>query len=69
MSTHKVGDLLYGPMTGLGMIIRIDSEDNNGGYPYVVEWYTDKYSTTVLPSYHYHAEIEYYKKCLVAEQQ
>jgi len=66
MSNHKVGDLVYGSMTGLGMIIRIDS-GNNGGYPYVVEWYDLVKSDITIPSYHNDSEIEYFKKCL-AEQ-
>jgi hypothetical protein len=53
-------------MTGLGMIIRIDS-GNNGGYPYVVEWYDLVKSDITIPSYHNDSEIEYFKKCL-AEQ-
>jgi hypothetical protein len=67
MLNHKVGDLVYGSMTGLGMIIRIDS-GNNGGYPYVVEWYDLVKSDITIPSYHDNKEIEYFKKYLELQQ-
>ena len=58
---HKVGDLVYDPTIGLGMIKRIESE-NNGGYPYLVEWYYPV--ANYIPSHHNDQEIQYFKKCL-----
>jgi hypothetical protein len=65
--THKVGELVYYELHGLGMIIRTDSE-NNDGYPYVVEWYDLVKNYTTIPSYHNDIEIEYFKKYLSEQQ-
>lgn len=63
---HKIADLVYSNSTGLGMIKRIDSE-NNGGYPYVIEWFEDLAKDYITsPSYHNSQEIEYFKKGLLA---